>query len=117
MAAGLRFEVLDALVLLRRIHGDNIGIRDRPTARNDLLRVIRDHTEATCPDGWTFDPTSQEALLLNAALNPDARVAASSWEEWASKTELERAPFAEIASDPCGLRPPFPPRAGVQAAQ
>lgn len=43
-----------------------------------------------------FDPTGQEALLLNAALNPDARVAASSWEEWASKTELERAPFAEL---------------------
>ena len=43
VAAGLRFEVLDALVLLRRIHGDNIGIRDRPTARSDLLRVIRDH--------------------------------------------------------------------------
>jgi len=43
MAAGLRFEALDALVLLRRIHGDNIGIRERPGLSDDLLRVIRDH--------------------------------------------------------------------------
>lgn len=43
---GLRYEVLDDLVLLRRIHGSNLG-RDRPTARRDLLRVIRDHHRRT----------------------------------------------------------------------
>jgi glycosyltransferase involved in cell wall biosynthesis len=45
-ALGLRFEILDELVLLRRIHGRNLG-RDRPTARRDLLRVIRDHHRRT----------------------------------------------------------------------
>jgi glycosyltransferase involved in cell wall biosynthesis len=46
-ALGLRFEILDELVLLRRIHGDNLGSRDRPNARRDLLRVIRDHHRRT----------------------------------------------------------------------
>jgi hypothetical protein len=42
-AAGLQFRVLDLVVLLRRIHGDNLGIRQRSKMRGDLLRVIRDH--------------------------------------------------------------------------
>jgi len=46
-AAGLRFHAVDRPVLLRRIHGDNFGIRDRATARGDLLRVIRDHHKRT----------------------------------------------------------------------
>ncbi|MGH6825076.1 glycosyltransferase family 2 protein [Methyloceanibacter sp.] len=46
-ALGLRFEILDRLVLLRRIHGSNLGSRDRPNARRDLLRVIRDHHRRT----------------------------------------------------------------------
>jgi glycosyltransferase involved in cell wall biosynthesis len=48
-AAGLRlrFHALDDIVLLRRIHGDNLGIRDRGTARVDLLRVVRDHLNRT----------------------------------------------------------------------
>jgi hypothetical protein len=32
---------------LRRIHGGNMGIRDRPRAGNDLLRVVRDHLKRT----------------------------------------------------------------------
>jgi glycosyltransferase involved in cell wall biosynthesis len=44
---GLRFEIVDRLVLLRRIHGDNLGSRDQPNARRDLLRVIRDHHRRT----------------------------------------------------------------------
>ena len=40
---GLKFVVVDEIVLLRRIHGDNIGVRDRTRARSDLLRVVRDH--------------------------------------------------------------------------
>lgn len=46
-ALGLRFVIVDRLVLLRRIHGDNLGSRDRPNARRDLLRVIRDHHTRT----------------------------------------------------------------------
>jgi glycosyltransferase involved in cell wall biosynthesis len=42
---GLKFQILEDVVLLRRIHGGNMGIRDRPAARRDLLRVIRDHLE------------------------------------------------------------------------
>jgi hypothetical protein len=44
---GLRFEIVDRLVLLRRIHSDNLGSRDQPNARRDLLRVIRDHHRRT----------------------------------------------------------------------
>jgi hypothetical protein len=44
---GLRFVALDRVVLLRRIHGDNVGIRQRPEARGDMLRVIRDHIKRT----------------------------------------------------------------------
>jgi glycosyltransferase involved in cell wall biosynthesis len=40
---GLRFVALDRVVLLRRIHGENVGIRQRPEARGDMLRMIRDH--------------------------------------------------------------------------
>jgi glycosyltransferase involved in cell wall biosynthesis len=41
--AALRFRALEQVVLLRRIHGDNMGIRERAGARDDLLRVVRDH--------------------------------------------------------------------------
>lgn len=40
---GLKFVAIEAVVTLRRIHGGNMGILDRPQARGDLLRVIRDH--------------------------------------------------------------------------
>ena len=40
---GLKFVVVDEIVLLRRIHGENIGASDRIRARSDLLRVVRDH--------------------------------------------------------------------------
>ena len=40
---GLKFKILNEIVLLRRIHGANLGIRDRSRAQVDLLRVIRDH--------------------------------------------------------------------------
>lgn len=42
-AGGLRSRFLDQVVLWRRIHGDNMGARDKGTARADMLRVIRDH--------------------------------------------------------------------------
>jgi len=41
--AGWRFHSLTEVVLLRRIHGDNLGIRDRDQGRDDLLRIVRDH--------------------------------------------------------------------------
>ena len=39
----LKFHGLDDVLLLRRIHDDNMGIRDRRRAKADLLRIIRDH--------------------------------------------------------------------------
>jgi glycosyltransferase involved in cell wall biosynthesis len=42
-AAGWRFHCLQEVVLLRRIHGDNLGIRGRDQRSDDFLRVIRDH--------------------------------------------------------------------------
>lgn len=42
---GLRFDAIDRLVLLRRIHGENLGIVERAHAGRDLLRVIRSHHE------------------------------------------------------------------------
>ena len=44
---GLKFRVLDEIVLLRRIHDGNMGVRDRPRARADLLSVVRDHIKRT----------------------------------------------------------------------
>ena len=43
---GLKFRVLDEIVLLRRIHDGNMGAIDR-RARADLLRVVRDHIKRT----------------------------------------------------------------------
>jgi len=43
ISMGLHFELIDSLVLLRRIHDDNAGIRQKDTARLDMLKVIRDH--------------------------------------------------------------------------
>ena len=38
----------------------------------------------------------REEYLLDAALNPDAAVAAASWERWASEIQLEDAPYPEL---------------------
>jgi glycosyltransferase involved in cell wall biosynthesis len=43
--AGLQFREVDRVVLLRRIHGENLGLRQRSTAPADLLKVIRDHVQ------------------------------------------------------------------------
>ena len=40
--------------------------------------------------------SSRETLLLNAALNPNADIAAASWREWAGQIELEVAPVPEL---------------------
>jgi glycosyltransferase involved in cell wall biosynthesis len=40
---GLQFRMMDDVVLLRRIHGENMGIRDRARAQVDLLHVVRAH--------------------------------------------------------------------------
>ncbi len=40
---GLAFLPLDTTAVLRRVHGENMGLRDRSRARRDLLRVVRDH--------------------------------------------------------------------------
>jgi len=42
-ASGLRFIPVDRTVLLRRVHGENIGMRAGSAAQRDLLRVMRDH--------------------------------------------------------------------------
>ncbi|HWA44639.1 MAG TPA: glycosyltransferase [Hypericibacter adhaerens] len=46
-AGGMQSRFLDRIVLWRRIHGENMGVRDRGTARTDMLRVIRDHHNRT----------------------------------------------------------------------
>lgn len=46
-AIGLRFVPLDRIVLLRRVHGDNMGIRAGSEAQRDLMRVMRDHLRRT----------------------------------------------------------------------
>jgi glycosyltransferase involved in cell wall biosynthesis len=43
LAIGLQFVAVDSVVLFRRIHGGNSGLRDRDKARRDMIRVIRDH--------------------------------------------------------------------------
>jgi hypothetical protein len=48
-AAGWRFHCLTEVVLLRRIHGNNIGIHGRAQARDDLMHVIRDHIKRRRP--------------------------------------------------------------------
>ena len=40
--------------------------------------------------------SAREDLLLNAALNPDASLAAESWKNWASQLPLEDAPLHEL---------------------
>lgn len=46
-AGGLKYAAIEAMVLLRRMHGDNLGIRDRDRARQDMLQVVRDHLSRT----------------------------------------------------------------------
>jgi glycosyltransferase involved in cell wall biosynthesis len=48
-AAGWRFHRLPQVVLLRRIHGHNLGIAGRAQAREDLLHVVRDHLKRRRP--------------------------------------------------------------------
>jgi glycosyltransferase involved in cell wall biosynthesis len=43
LTIGLRFAPVDAIVAFRRIHSNNMGVRDQRRSRQDLLRVIRDH--------------------------------------------------------------------------
>ena len=40
--------------------------------------------------------TSRELLLLNAALNPDARAAVAGWQQWSEQVALEEAPHPEL---------------------
>lgn len=42
-AMGIPAAQLDAVVLLRRIHADNMGVREASRSRQDLLRVVREH--------------------------------------------------------------------------
>ncbi|AMN39828.1 glycosyltransferase family A protein [Rhodoplanes sp. Z2-YC6860] len=48
-AAGWRFHCVTEVVLLRRIHGNNLGIHGREQARDDLMQVIRDHIKRRRP--------------------------------------------------------------------
>lgn len=51
-AAGMNIRMarLDSLVLLRRVHGANMGVRDAARGRQDLLRVVREHRERSRND-------------------------------------------------------------------
>jgi hypothetical protein len=44
----------------------------------------------------TVDFSAREDLLLNAALNPDASLAAESWKTWESQMQLENVPLHEL---------------------
>ncbi|MEZ5830189.1 MAG: glycosyltransferase family A protein [Dongiaceae bacterium] len=44
---GIPMKQLDSVVLLRRIHADNMGVRDVSRGRQDLLRVVREHRART----------------------------------------------------------------------
>jgi glycosyltransferase involved in cell wall biosynthesis len=46
-ALGIQMVRLESVVLLRRIHGDNMGVRDVVRGRQDLLRVVREHHART----------------------------------------------------------------------
>jgi glycosyltransferase involved in cell wall biosynthesis len=46
-AMGIPMVRLDSVVLLRRIHTDNMGVRDVARGRQDLLRVVREHHART----------------------------------------------------------------------
>ena len=46
-AEGLRFASVAELVLLRRVHGQNMGILDRERAKRDMMIVMRDHGRRT----------------------------------------------------------------------
>lgn len=46
-AMGISMVRLDSVVLLRRIHTDNMGVRDAARGRQDLLRVVREHHART----------------------------------------------------------------------
>lgn len=47
VSVGLRFHSCPEIVLLRRTHGNNMGIVDKARGRDDLLKVIRDHHART----------------------------------------------------------------------
>ena len=47
VGSGARFAASEAVVLLRRVHGSNMGIVDVTKGRQDMLRVIRDHHART----------------------------------------------------------------------
>lgn len=44
-SCGLRVRMVDAIVLLRRVHGGNLGVVARVQKRQDLLRVVRTHRQ------------------------------------------------------------------------
>jgi hypothetical protein len=44
----------------------------------------------------TLQLSTQEERILSAALNPDGAAAVANWEEWASQTQLEDAPYPEL---------------------
>ena len=44
----------------------------------------------------TLQLSRQEERLLGAALDPDGAAAVANWEEWASQTRLEDAPYPEL---------------------
>jgi len=44
-SCGLRVRMIDAVVLLRRVHGGNLGVVSRVQNRHDLVRVLRAHRQ------------------------------------------------------------------------
>ena len=59
-------------------------------------RSGRAEGRSSAPAMRRWELSDREQLLLNAALNPNAAVAAASWDEWARQIPLEQAPPAEL---------------------
>lgn len=46
---GIHFQTIEDVVLLRRVHANNMGVTGREKARVDLFRILRDHKARQLP--------------------------------------------------------------------
>jgi hypothetical protein len=83
--AGLVERALDVVVYERRIHGDNVGIRQRHD-RGDYLRVVKAALDRR--RRAAAGPTPPQRLLLRALFAPPAE-ARPAYERWRAETTFD----------------------------
>jgi hypothetical protein len=83
--AGLAERALDAVVYERRIHGDNVGIRQRGD-RDEYLRVVKAALDRR--RRGAAGPTPSQRLLLRALFGP-AGEARAVYERWRAETTFD----------------------------